>query len=355
MNGYYLYCLQRFVATRRTSSGSTALPRLIMESAYRKVDLHSGRMPQTQTIGFLMTVVRNPRLGSRALSLRPQTINYYIVIASTGEFVGFLAYAAQFLPDRKTFVIHRCYGGVPDYFKWNAPQTPSFQLQHLSLQIEPSPRCINLHKRFTPAPSAPVEPPSSLSLCLNGVEVGCPSLEIVEATSSVIQLLLLKWRVKSLPWEWDDPGPLGAGHDLEMGLGPCHDIFRPELCKAYGHLENLVICAPYQISFLPALSVLLILLKTLRLSLWEDIYISKAQSLPLGNEFMRAMGKMRYLEVLVIGWPQDGTGMTIDPTVVFAVSRSLKYFSFFAYGSPGTRSTLINTESGTGGGVEQLP
>jgi len=308
---------------------------------YRRVDFREGPVSNTQTIGFLVSVVQNPRLGSLVSSFYADVVNHQMDIPSTSKLsVDLLPYAMKFFPNLKSIALSQfsLNGMIPECLRWPPNQAPPFQLERLALEIR-RPRGFQFaehllqllqHQPALRHLSLIFSMPSIWSDPLLGTtpadpEDICPSLEMLEGTNSVIQLLLPKRRIKSLFWECTRPyrGEPLCSADLEEDSHFRDSFFTPGLCEAYGHLENLVMYD--QIWFIFILSTYLKSLKTLLLSISVTLQSEK----PHWDEgaFLRAVGEMENLEVLVVTFLQE-SDVGLDPKVVFAASRSLKYFAF---------------------------
>ena len=331
---------------------------------YRSVDLHAGPTSQTRTIDFLIKVVRNPRLGSLVSSFYPDVVNYHMALASTGEFVDLLPYAMRFLPNLKTIALGQGHW-IPKCLRWHPTQTPPFQLRRLALrtlhirdsdvpelgrdvlqllQKQPDLRHVSLS---LPAYSHPCPFPETPHV----LEKICPALEVLEGTNSVIRLLLPKRRVKSLLWECDRPyrEPLRSPRSLETDLRLRDDLFTPDLCEAYGRLENLVIYE--QMSLLPILSAFLKSLKTLLLSVNAFIDSDDPQSVQSEESLLLgAIGEMENLEVLAITL-MGKSDIRLHHRAVFSASKKLKHFAFFLGGNGQILEKPVFMERGADGAI----
>jgi len=160
----------------------------------------------------------------------------------------------------------------------------------------------------------------------------------------VIPLLLPNGRVKSLLWDCDRPSQetLCTPADLDTNLRLRDELFTPELCEAYGRLENLVIYD--QISLLPVLSMFLSSLKTLLLSTLVPLHNNNQKSAQCDERvFMRAIGEMGNPEALAVTWLEDSE-VRLDPETLFAASRSLRYFAFSVDGEARSFQSRIYME-----------
>ena len=331
---------------------------------YHKVDLHTGPMSQTRTINFLIRVVRNPRVGSLVSFFYPELVNYHIALSSTGEFVDLLPYAMRFLPNLKTLALRQA-DEIPKCLRWHPNQDPPFQLERLALRfvlIQDLPKCGRDVLRLLQ------KQPSLRHLCLglpsymqwgdhspmpdaerSDVMKLFPSLEILEGTNSVVRLLFSKRRVKSLLWECDRPyrEPFRLPRELETDSHLRNGFFTPELCKAYSHLEHLVIHE--QISLLPILSTFLKSLKTLLLSVGVPIDDEGSDNAD-GSPLLRAIVEMGNLEALAITLTGESS-IRLHHYTVFAAAPKLKHFAFLVGGRGQVLQMPVFMERGTDGTI----
>ena len=305
---------------------------------------------QRSAVDFLLAIVNNRRLGTLVRSFYPGEVDEDVIVTGTGveRTVDLLPYAIEndFFPNLKSIALYHprtilgcpkspcqlerlgIYIQNPIGFPRDLPDVLQHQpgLRHFSLMFAKSTILVGAFS------SSKAPAPKDL----------CPALEVLEGPNSAIQFLLPNHaRIKSLFWECTRPykgewlDPHGRRPDVALravDVDLRDSFFTPELCEAYGRLENLVLSN--QIWFLPLLSPYFKSLKTLLLSIKVAV---RSQRAPWDERlFLRAIGEMKSLEMLVVTWGQDydPDEKYLDPEVVFgaASKTNLKYFAISVHG-----------------------
>ena len=326
--------------------------------AFQSLDWRSGKK-RKPSVRFISQIGKNPRLGTLVRSFYIQSIQCQelVTVTKDGRTTGLLSNAVNFMPNLKNIAMYHPDEIPACLFQAQWPtvswecKIPPFKLERLGLDIRRPKVTLDFPDRLRRVLLCqPTLRQFSLMFSKDAVleddpfskavgparEYLCPDLEVLEGTDSVVQYLLPnRPRIKYLFWECMRPYK-GESLDHQQVGGTLGDVdvdfrdsfFTAELCEAYGRLENLVFSE--QIWFLPLLSPYLKSLKTLFLCVGALPEL-ESEMAPLDDKlFLRTIGEMQNLEMLVVSWEQDADAeeIPLDPAVVFkAASKNLKYFA----------------------------